>query len=109
MPVVVYLGEDLGEMELLDALRDGSIDAFASGDTGNREAVYRHADDGVFAVTAFDPEMELGGWTLPVAEQALLACLNDKLDYLTDHRAIGYPEWRADPEVFLRRARAWSP
>lgn len=109
MPVVVYLGEDTGEMELLDALADGSIDAVARGEIGNLEATNAYEDGGVFTVTALDPEVELGGWTLPFTERSLVACLDEKLDYLTDHRAIGYAEWVADPDVFLRRARSWTP
>lgn len=109
MPVVVYLGEDTGEMELLDALADGSIDAVARGEIGNLEATNAYGDGGVFAVTALDPEVELGGWTLSFTERSLVACLDEKLDYLTDHRAIGYAEWAADPDVFLRRARSWTP
>ncbi|MDE0121357.1 MAG: transporter substrate-binding domain-containing protein [bacterium] len=109
MPVVVYLGEDTGETELLDALADGSIDAVARGEIGNLEAARANGDGGTFAVTALDPEVELGGWTLPATEPALIACLDEKLDYLTDHRTIGYAEWVADPDVFLRRARSWTP
>nr|MDE0500373.1 transporter substrate-binding domain-containing protein [bacterium] len=109
MPVVVYLGEDTGETELLDALADGSIDAVARGEIGNLEAARANGDGGAFAVTALDPEVELGGWTLPATEPALIACLDQKLDYLTDHRTIGYAEWVADPDVFLRRARSWTP
>ena len=110
LPEVVYLGADTGERELLDAVGDGSIDAVARGEIGNQEAARTYGGGGVLAVTALDTEVEeLGGWALPVAEQALLACLDDKLDYLTDHRQIGYTEWRADPQTFLRRAQAWSP
>ncbi|MDE0132943.1 MAG: ABC transporter substrate-binding protein [bacterium] len=109
MPVVVYLGEDTGETELLDALADGSIDAVARGEIGNLEATDAYGDGGVFAVTALDPEVELGGWTLSVTEGSLVACLDEKLDYLTDQRAIGYAEWVTDPEIFLRRARSWTP
>ena len=110
MPQVVYVGANTGERALLDAVRDGLIDAVARGEIGNQEAARTYGGGGVFAVTALDTEVEeLGGWALPVAEQDLLACLNDKLDYLTDGRQIGYAEWRADPQTFLRRARAWSP
>lgn len=110
MPEVVYMGAATGERELLDAVRDGVIDAFARGEIGNQETARTYGDGGLFAVTALDTEVEeVGGWTLPLAEEALLACLNDKLDYLTDSRSIGYSQWRADPEVFLRRAQVWSP
>ena len=56
-------------------------------------------------VTALDPAVEYGGFTVAAPEIVLLSCLNDKIDYLTDNRAIGYAEWLADPEVFLRRAQ----
>lgn len=107
MPQVIYLGDKLGETELLDALRNGDIDAVARGEVGNRSAA-RAFGDGL-VVTALDPAVEYGGFTLHAAETALLACLNDKIDYLTDNRAIDYAEWLADPEVFLRRAREWKP
>lgn len=109
MPVVIYLGENTGEADLLDALADGSVDAVARGEIGNVQAARTYHDGGVLAVTALDSEVELGGWALPVAERALIACLDEKLGYLTDNRAIGFAEWIADPEVFLRRARDWSP
>ncbi len=105
MPVVIYLGADVGDAELIEALRDGSIDAFARGAIGNAEAT----GDGVFAVTALDPTVEYGGWTLSASEEALTACLDEKIDYLTNDQAIGHSEWRADPKVFLRRAQSWRP
>ncbi len=109
MPVVVYPGEATGENELLAALADGSIDAVARGEIGNLESARAYGGGGAFTVTALDSEVELGGWTLSVAERSLVACLDEMLDYLTDHRAIGYAEWAADPDVFLRRSRSWTP
>ena len=38
MPQVIYLGSELGEAELLDALAAGDIDALARGEIGNRDA-----------------------------------------------------------------------
>ncbi len=105
LPQVVYLGDELGEEELLDALAAGSIDAVARGEIGNSDAA--HESGGAFVVTALDSEFELGGFTLAVEDSELLACLNDKIDYLTDERRIGYAEWRAEPSVFMERARAW--
>ena len=107
MPQVIYLGDELGEPELLDALRNGDIDAVARGEIGNRAAT--RDSGGELVVTALDPAVEYGGFTVPADETALLACLNDKIDYLTDSRAVGYAEWLADPEVFMRRAREWRP
>lgn len=104
MPQVVYLGEELGESELLDALRNGDIDGLARGEVGNREA----ARDGTLAVPAIDESVENGGFTVDLSDTDLLACLNDKIDYLTDNRRIGYPDWVDDPSVFMRRAQTWK-
>ena len=104
MPQVVYLGEELGESEFLDALRNGDIDGLARGEVGNREATR----DGTLAVTAVDESVENGGFTVDVSDTDLLACLNDKIDYLTDNRRIGYPDWVDDPSVFMRRAQTWK-
>ena len=40
LPEVIYLGDTLGESELLAALAKGSIDAIARGEIGNRDAAY---------------------------------------------------------------------
>ena len=106
MPQIVYLGDELGEEELLDALADGGIDAVARGEIGNSDAA--HESGGAFVVTALDSEFELGGFTLAIEDSDLLACLNDKIDYLTDERRIGYAEWRAEPSVFMERAEVWE-
>lgn len=103
MPQVVYPGDNTGESELLDSLRAGRIDALAGGAVGNLDAA--NASGGGFAVTALDDEIELGGFTLGVDDAELRACLDEKIDYLTDNLRIGYAEWVADPQVFLHRAR----
>ncbi|MCY3822288.1 MAG: transporter substrate-binding domain-containing protein [Nitrospinae bacterium] len=105
MPRVVYLGAKLGETEFLAALREGRVDAVARGEIGNRDAA--HASGGAFAVTALDPEAEYGGFALAARDAALAACISRKLEWLTDGRRIGYRQWRADPSVFMRRARMW--
>ena len=105
MPRVVYLGAKLGETELLAALREGRVDAVARGEIGNRDAA--HASGGAFAVTALDPEAEYGGFALAARDAALAACISRKVEWLTDGRRIGYRQWRADPSVFMRRARMW--
>ena len=64
MPQVVYLGDEAGESELLDALRAGHIDALARGEVGNLDAA--SASGGAFVVTVLDDEIELGGFTLAV-------------------------------------------
>ena len=104
MPQVVYLGDETGESELLEALRAGDIDALARGEVGNLEAA--RASDGAFVVTALDDAVELGGFTLSVEDAQLHSCLDDKIDYLTDNRRIGIAEWAENPEVFMRRADA---
>ena len=106
MPQVVYLGDETGEVELLDALAAGKIDALARGEVGNRDAV--HASDGAFAVTVLDAAVEYGGFTLAVEDEDLATCIDDKINYLTDNRRIGYGEWRQDPLIFMTRARMWK-
>ena len=105
LPQVVYLGDELGETELLDSLVDGSVDAVARGEIGNSDAA--HESGGVFVVTALDSESEYGGFALAVNDADLLSCVDEKIDYLTDDRRIGYANWREDPSVFMRRAEMW--
>lgn len=106
MPQVVYLGDELGEAELIDALRMGRIDAVARGEIGNRDAVHALGSD--FAVTALDSQVEYGGFTLPADNANLIACINARLDWLTDERNVGYAQWREDPEIFRQRADQWN-
>ncbi len=106
MPQVVYLGDETGEVELFDALASGRIDALARGEIGNRDAV--HASGGAFVVTVLDSEVEYGGFSLGLEDEDLAACIDDKINYLTDDRRIGYGEWRRDPLIFMTRARMWK-
>ena len=106
-PQVVVFGDDSPRSEQLLALATRGVDALAGDEIGNRVA--EAASEGFFVVTALDTEVELGGFALDQSEEALLACLDDKLDYLTDERDIGYAEWLDHPSVFLERAEAWSP
>ena len=106
MPQIVYLGDETGETALFDALADGRIDAIARGEIGNRETA--HARGGEFIVTALDEAVEYGGFALAAQDAELAACLDRMLDWLTDSRAIGYAEWRQDPDVFMRRAELWN-
>ena len=105
MPQVVYLGDEMGERELLEALANGDIDALARGEIGNTDSAQE--SDGIFAVTALDDAVEYGGFTIAAGDTELLALLNERIDWLTDHRRIGYAEWRADPTVFMQRAEQW--
>ncbi len=106
MPQVVYLGDESGEDELLNALRNGDIDAVARGAIGNADAAQE--SDGALVVAALDDAVELGGFTVNASDTELLARLNERIDFLTDHRRIGYAEWRADPTVFMQRAARWE-
>ena len=106
MPQVVYLGDELGEAELIDALRMGRIDGVARGEIGNRDAVHALGPD--FAVAALDSQVEYGGFTLPAENANLIACINERLDWLTDERNVGYAQWREDPEIFRQRADQWN-
>ena len=107
MPQVIYLGQEAGEVELLEALGNGTIDALARGEIGNRDA--SHASNGAFAVVALDAATELGGFTLSVADADLAACIDDKINYLTDDQRLGYGDWRTDPTIFMQRAEQWVP
>ena len=66
------------------------------------------ASDGAFAVTVLDAAVEYGGFTLAAEDADLATCIDDKINYLTDDRRIGYGEWRQDPLVFMTRARMWK-
>ena len=101
-PTVIYLGEEVGEIELLDALEKGEVDALARWEIGNVTAA--RASAGKFAVPLVDSESELGGFTLSAAADDLTDCLNEHIDYLTDNRNIGYEEWLEDEDVFIKRA-----
>ena len=106
MPQVVYLGALTGEAELIQALRNGDIDAMARGEIGNRDA--SSISDGAFVVTALDDAIELGGFTLSVDDDALRACIDERIDWLTNDMRTGYAEWRADASVFMQRAHSWN-
>ena len=103
MPQVVHAAD---EQELMQALRDETIDAAARGAIGNGEAAY--GSGGSFVVSALDTLAEHGGFALDARQPELLACIDEKLSWLTRDREIGYTEWREDPTVFLERARLWT-
>lgn len=106
-PQVVFFAAESPRSEQLLALATRGVDALAGDEIANRVA--EAASDDFFVVTALDTEVELGGFALDQDEDVLLACLDDKLDYLTDERKIGYAEWLANPSVFIQRAQAWTP
>ncbi|MCY4020288.1 MAG: transporter substrate-binding domain-containing protein [Chloroflexi bacterium] len=106
MPQVIYLGHDGGENELIAALHAKTIDAFARGDLGNQAAA--HASDGSLVVAARDDKIEYGGFTVDIDNPDLAACLDEKINWLTDDRRIGFSEWVADPAVFTGRAELWN-
>jgi len=106
MPQVVYLGDQAGEPELLDALEAGTIDAVARGEIGNRDAAYTRS--GAFVVTALDEKVELGGFALASENTELASCLNRMIHWLTDDGRIDYANWREDPAEFMQRAAMWN-
>ena len=106
-PRIVYLGANDGENELLDALRSGRIDAIARGEIGNRDAAAESG--GVLTVATLDDRVEYGGFALAAENAELAACLDRRIAWITNGGRIGYGEWREDPAVFMRRARAWRP
>ena len=107
MPQVVYLGQETGEAELLEALENGTIDAVARGEIGNRDASY--ASNSAFVVVALDEATEQGGFSLAVENADLADCIDEKINYLTDGQHVGYGEWRANPAIFAERAQQWNP
>lgn len=109
MPRVVYLNDQRDvESETIAALYDERVDAVAGDYLGNLDAA-AHAPQGGLVISALDVDVEYGGFTIPATESELLPCLNDKINYLTDDRAIGYAQWQADSDIFLERARLWEP
>lgn len=94
-----------GRRGLFDALRDGRIDAVASGEIRGGEAA--HTSGGAFVVAAQDSLVEFGGFTLDAEDRDLLACIDARIDWLTDERRTGLAEWLADPSVFRQRAALW--
>ncbi len=106
MPQVVYLADSVSDATLYRMLLDGDIDAVAREEIDNSGAA--HVPDGSLTVTALDSLIEYGGFTVAADNTDLLALLNKRIDWLTDHRRIGYPDWLADPTVFMQRAAAWG-
>ena len=102
MPQVVYLDDS----DLIDALDSGEIDAIARGDLGNIAAA--QASQGAFVVSVLDEAVELGGFSVALADAQLAACLDDKINWLTDNRRIGFADWVEEPAVFMRRAEIWN-
>ena len=105
MPQVVYLPDDIDRDTLHEMLLAGVIDGRAGEEIENSNAV--HGLNGNLTITAPDDLVEYGGFTVDAADAELLDKLNEGIDYLTDHRRIGYAEWRADPTVFMQRAAQW--
>ena len=100
LPRIVALPD---ETALIEALLDGSIDAVARGEIGNRAVERPYA--GKLRVTALDTRVETGGFALAAADRDLAACIGQHVGHLTDNLRIGYGAWLADPMVFMRRAR----
>lgn len=107
LPEVVFFDTDTVQTEQPEALVNGDVDALAGDKILNSTVEQMWA--GALVVTAIDTLVDRGGFTLDQDEEALLACLDEKLNYLTDDRNIGFAEWLANPAVFLERAEAWTP
>lgn len=105
MPQVVYMGDQDPDREFLEALRDSVIDVVARGHIGNAEAA--HNSDGRFVLAALDTLAEHGGFVLDRDDLELRTCIDERIEWLTHGRRIGYVEWRREPAVFLERARLW--
>lgn len=105
-PQVVYLGVELGEVELIEALYAGDIDAIARGQIGN--GLVAATSTGELVISALDESVEYGGFSADVDAVALRECLNDKIDWLTDGGRLDYQDWLDDPGVFMQRADMWN-
>ena len=103
LPTIVYLddGEQLG------ALADGRIDVIARDEVVLTAAASQ--SNGAFVVTGVDTtSRELGGFSVDVDDVDLIACLNERIPWLTAGGNVGYPEWRRDNGVFAERATLWN-
>ena len=87
-------------------LSDGRIDAIARGEIGNQD--YSHDSGGTFVVTALDPKIELGGFTISVEDKELHSYIDKRIKWLTDNQNIGYKEWKKDSSVFIHRSKIWK-
>ena len=105
-PQVVYLGVELGEVELIEALYAGDIDAIARGQIGN--GLVAAAWAGELVISVLDESVEYGGFSTDIHAVALRECLNDKIDWLTDGGRLDYQDWLDDPSVFMQRAEMWN-
>ena len=100
----VVSGNQIRHLELLDR---GEIDAAFMGTVTALHLT--SISEGRLAVASEDPDPQVAGFTLDVHEVELLACLNEKIDYLTDDLRISLSDWLANPRVFMERALAWEP
>ena len=106
-PHVVFFDTDTVQTQQPEALANGQVDALAGDSILNSTIEQMWA--GALVVTAVDTLVDVGGFALDQEAEELRACLDDRLNYLTDERSIGFAEWLADPGVFLERAEAWTP
>ncbi len=104
MPQVITI--DASQAELIASLYDKTLDAIASDDLGNQATA--QASDGALLVSARDDKIENGGFTVAIDAPDLAACLDQKINWLTDDRRIGFADWVADPAVFMQRAEIWN-
>ena len=103
LPTIVYMDEG----EQLAALTDGRLDVIARDEVVLSLAASQ--SDGAFVVTGVDTaSSEHGGFSVDVDDTSLLACLNERIPWLTAGGNVGYPEWRRDNSVFAQRATLWN-
>ena len=103
-PEVVYLEHERAQ---LAALADGTIDAIGRGEIGNADAV--RESNGLYVLTGVDMAFrEVGGFSVDVDNPNLLACLNERIGWLTAAQRIDHPQWRQNSGVFLERAELWN-
>ena len=93
----------LDETALIEALLEGSVDAVARGEIGNRAVERLYA--GALRVTALDTRVEIGGFAVAAKDATLAACIDRHIGHLTDNARTGYGAWLDDPTVFMRRAK----
>ena len=71
---------------------------------GARSGTARRRGHPASSWAAVDSAAEYGGFALHSDNVEMLACIDEKRDWLTDDWRLGYVDWRADPGVFLARA-----
>jgi ABC-type amino acid transport substrate-binding protein len=90
------------EAELLPALRNGSIDAIARGEIGNR---YQQSLDPGLVTIALRDFGEGFAVAVDLHNKPLLPALNEAIGCLTEHGKVDVARWLREPDVFNRGCR----